>query len=160
MAKPLKYRPELADKILGLIMDGNSMIGACRACGVKHSTFLGWVVDDRDKLSDKYSRAMKINAMIRADECAEIADDGRNDWMEREGRDGSKFYQINGEAVRRSEIRVKWRQWYFEKAMAGGLSPRARDEGDGGGENDASFGAVVDLLAKLAAQKKASAGAE
>lgn len=119
---------------------------------------MGWVVDDREGLAERYSRAMKINAALRMAECAEIADDGRNDWMEKEGRDGSKFYQLNGEHVRRSEIRLKWRQWYFEQASQGRLSFKKSDEADKGNTAPADILAMLDrIVAGKAATREEAA---
>lgn len=46
----------------------------------------------------------------------DIADDGSNDWMERKNADGENIgWQENGEALRRSALRVSTRQWIAEK---------------------------------------------
>lgn len=45
-----------------------------------------------------------------ADEIIEIADDGSNDWMEREGKAAP-----NGEMVNRSRLRVDTRKWLMSK---------------------------------------------
>jgi hypothetical protein len=48
----------------------------------------------------------------------DIADDGSNDWMERKDKEGAVIgWQENGEALRRSDIRIKTRQWYAEKLL-------------------------------------------
>ena len=44
----------------------------------------------------------------------EIADDGRNDWMEVETKKGS-YVSLNSEAVARSRLRIDQRKWYLSK---------------------------------------------
>jgi len=55
--------------------------------------------------------------MAMADELLEVADDGKNDWMERQGEDDQKLYVLNGEHVQRSRIRVDTRKWLLSKAL-------------------------------------------
>ena len=46
------------------------------------------------------------------DEVLEIADDGSNDWMERDGRDVE-----NSEAIARSRLRVDTRKWVLSRML-------------------------------------------
>jgi hypothetical protein len=57
-----------------------------------------------------------------ADETLEIADDAQNDWMERNGAD-DVGYQLNGENIQRSRLRIDARKW-----MAGKLRPKVYGE--------------------------------
>ena len=52
------------------------------------------------------------------DENLEIADDGRNDWMERHG-DEEAGWVANGEHIQRSRLRIDTRKW-----MASKLAPK------------------------------------
>ena len=68
-----------------------------------------------------YDRAREIAAEHFAGETIEIdADDGRNDWMTSRGEDDAGWRVANGEHVRRSEIRIKSRQWYASAKLAPG----------------------------------------
>ena len=65
---------------------------------------------------------MQADALF--DEILDIADDGDNDWMERKGEDGQSLgWRENGEALRRSALRVDARKW-----MAGKLQPKKYSE--------------------------------
>jgi hypothetical protein len=83
------------------------------ASGIKlpaHTTFWRWVLEDttgelEQKVAD--ARAKGIEALL--DECGEIADDGRNDFVERENKDGSTYVALDKEAVMRSKLRVETR---------------------------------------------------
>lgn len=72
------------------------------------STWWKWVMED-ENLSEKVvqARARGVEALL--DECGEIADDGRNDFVERENKDGSTFIALDKEAVMRSKLRVETR---------------------------------------------------
>jgi hypothetical protein len=48
-----------------------------------------------------------------ADELLEIADDGSNDWMERE----KGGYELNAEHIQRSRARIDTRKWLLSKML-------------------------------------------
>jgi hypothetical protein len=63
----------------------------------------------------QYARAREVQADTLVDEILEIADDGTNDWMAREGKDGEAGWALNGEHVQRSKLRVDSRKWFASK---------------------------------------------
>lgn len=80
-----------------------------------YSTIMKWISED-DKISDKYARAKEAQADYMADEMLDIADDGSNDWMAKLDKDGSNIgYQLNGEHVQRSRLRLDTRKWLASK---------------------------------------------
>jgi hypothetical protein len=46
----------------------------------------------------------------------EIADDGRNDWMARNGTD-AVGYELNSEHIQRSKLRITTRMWHISKIL-------------------------------------------
>ena len=65
-----------------------------------------------------YAKAREAQAEIMADELAAIADDGRNDWMERNDKEGAfGAFAVNGECVARSRLRVDTRKWIAAKLL-------------------------------------------
>lgn len=83
------------------------------------STVFLWLSEDAG-FSERYARAREAQADALFDDILTIADDGRNDWMERKNADGENIgWQENGEALRRSQLRVDARKW-----MAGKLRPK------------------------------------
>lgn len=52
-----------------------------------------------------------------ADELLEVADDARNDWMERQDDNGGSSWKVNGEHIQRSRLRVDTRKWMLSKAL-------------------------------------------
>ncbi|MEI1249250.1 terminase small subunit-like protein [Rhizobium aouanii] len=116
--RPTKYTTALADIICERIADGESLRSICRDDAMPaKTTVMEWLCDDeKAAFRTKYARAREIQADGYVDEMAEIADDGTNDWMEKKGADGETTgWQENGEAIRRSQLRIATRQWIAEK---------------------------------------------
>ncbi|MBX4911248.1 MULTISPECIES: terminase small subunit protein [Rhizobium] len=114
--RPTKFTQSLADSICARIADGESLRSICRdeAMPAK-STVLAWLADDeKSAFRTKYAQAREIQADGFVDEMIEIADDGSNDWMERSFGEETRWVE-NGEALRRSQLRIATRQWIAEK---------------------------------------------
>jgi len=71
--------------------------------------FFEWL-DADPELAKQYARAKELQAEYSEGMLLQIADDGRNDFMETEK--GDKF---NGEHVQRSKLRIETRQWLMGK---------------------------------------------
>lgn len=116
--RPTKFTPKLADIICARIADGESLRSICRDDTMpSKSTVMAWLADDaHQEFRTKYALAREIQADGFVDEMVEIADDGSNDWMEKRSAEGDVTgYQENGEALRRSQLRILTRQWIAEK---------------------------------------------
>lgn len=77
------------------------------------STVYKWLSTHTD-FAEQYARAREAQAHLLAEEQVEIADDGRNDWMERHG-ENNIGWQVNGEHVQRSKLRIDTRKWIASK---------------------------------------------
>lgn len=83
-----------------------------------YSTVMKWLTED-ESLSERYAGAKEAQADYMADEILDIADDGMNDWMEKNDKDGACIgYQLNGEHVQRSRLRIDSRKWLASKLKA------------------------------------------
>jgi hypothetical protein len=67
-----------------------------------------------EELWGQYARARDRGLDAMAEELLDVADDGRNDWMELERR-GKVERVVDREAVARSQLRVDTRKWYLSK---------------------------------------------
>lgn len=76
---------------------------------------MGWVLDDRDGFSDRYARARDLQLEAYADEIIDIADNAKNDWMERNGGEDNQSWVLNGEHVQRSRLRSDNRKWILSR---------------------------------------------
>lgn len=114
-------RDKVMDHICNQIATTSRGIGNILVAGYEgnalpvYSTVMKWI-DEDTALSDRYTRAKEAQADFMADEILDIADDGTNDWMERHDKDGGNAgYQINGEHVQRSRLRIESRKWLASK---------------------------------------------
>lgn len=80
-------------------------------------TIRAWALDAEHPFSPQYRRAREIGYHGMSDELVEIADDGTNDYVEKERLDGSKFVALDTEHVQRSKLRVDTRKWLLSKAL-------------------------------------------
>ncbi len=71
-------------------------------------------------------------AMRWADEALEIADDGSNDWMKRQGEDGEVHVIYDHEHIQRSRLRVDTRKWLLSKVLPKVYGDKPQHTGDGG----------------------------
>lgn len=81
------------------------------------STVFMWIAA-HPSFSNQYARAREAQADALFEDILEIADDARNDWMERNGEDDAGWI-ANGEHLQRSRLRIDARKW-----MAGKLRPK------------------------------------
>ena len=113
---PRLYTPELATEICLMMAEGFSLREICRAEKFPaESTVRLWAIEDLDGFAARYARAREAQADRWVDEIVEIADDGSNDWMERQRRDGSTEVVLDREHVQRSTLRVEARKWLMMK---------------------------------------------
>lgn len=116
--KPYPWTPEIEGEILLRIANGESLKAICSDDRLpSRETVRVRVINDAD-FSGRYARAREAQADSFFDECLEIADDARNDWMERRGEDDAGWV-ANGEHINRSRLRIDARKW-----MAGKLRPK------------------------------------
>lgn len=114
-----EYSEAVAQEICDRLANGESMVAICRDAHMpSQASVYRWLVADKGGFGEKYARAREAQADTLFNEILEIADDARNDWMEREGED-SAGWQANGEHIQRSRLRVDARKW-----MAGKLRPK------------------------------------
>lgn len=115
--RPSDYSPELAAKICSELAEGRSLRDVCSDDGMPaESTVRAWALENREGFSAQYARAREIGYHAMADELMDIADDGRNDWMKRQG-DEDSGWQANGEHIQRSRLRVDARKWMLSKVL-------------------------------------------
>lgn len=116
--RPTIFTEELANLICERLSEGESLRTICIDEWMPDkATVFRWLAK-RDDFATIYARAREVQAEVLADELVEIADDGTNDWMERKNADGDIIgWQENGEALRRSQLRVSTRQWIAERML-------------------------------------------
>jgi len=115
MGRPTKYTDKLADKICAQLASGDSMRTVAKADKMPSmATIFSWLRTKPDFL-ERYTRAKEESADALIEEMMDIADDGSNDWMVAHRKDDSEAWQLNGEHVQRSRLRVDTRKWVASK---------------------------------------------
>lgn len=130
--RPSKYTPEIADEIVNRIATGEPLRQIAREEHMPHWTAIyDWMERDKE-FSLRIAHARERGEEAIAQECLEIADSAKNDWMEAHGQD-SEGYRLNGEHIQRSKLRIetrlkllaKWnpRKWGEKVDMNHGVQP-------------------------------------
>lgn len=122
--RPSIFSQALADTICERISNGESLRAICEDDGMpSKSTVFKWLGLEAE-FADQYARAREAQADAIFDDILSIADDGQNDWMEKHDAEGENIgWRENGEAIRRSQLRIDARKW-----MAGKLKPKKYGE--------------------------------
>lgn len=108
--RPTKRTAEIEDEILMRIGHGETLREICRDDHMpSYGAVYDWAEKDQD-FSSRLACAREKGEEAIAQECIEIADDARNDWMEKHDKDGMAVgYTVNGEHVQRSKLRIETR---------------------------------------------------
>jgi hypothetical protein len=111
------YSDEIADEICARLENGESLQSICKSEHMPDErTVRRWATENYQEFSPRYARAREIGYLKLADEILDIADDARNDWMDRKTRDGT-IRVVDEECVKRSQLRVESRKWLLAKML-------------------------------------------
>ena len=113
-----EFSQELFDTICDRIATGESLRSVCKDDDMPNQTTVFKWLANNDTLSKQYARAREAQADAIFDEALDIADDSRNDWMERNDPENPGWI-ANGEHIQRARLRIDTRKW-----MAGKLRPK------------------------------------
>lgn len=115
MARPTTYTQELADNICEQLALGRSLRTVCNPDGMPAiKTIFNWFRTQEGFLQ-QYEKAKQESTDAMAEDLLDIADNGTNDYMEYEDRNGNLGWKINGENIQRSRLRADTRKWLMAK---------------------------------------------
>jgi hypothetical protein len=132
MGRRSTFTREAADAVCEKLADGESLRSACRDEAMPSERCVrNWVVDNAgvtkgtkegdanhyEGFAAQYARAREVGYLKMADELTDIADDGSNDWLERELESGRVIEVANHEHINRSRLRVDTRKWVLSKML-------------------------------------------
>ena len=122
------YSIETARAICTEIAGGRSVREICRDPKMPclRSVF-AWLAQ-HEEFREMYRAAREAQADYIFDEILEIADDGRNDWRERQQEDGGTVMVLNKEHVNRSRLRIDARKWVLARMNAKKYGERVSTE--------------------------------
>lgn len=118
--RPTDYSEELAILICDRV--ATSTCGLERLCSMYDDMPVKSTVNlwryKHPEFSVRYAQAKLVQADLLAEECLDIADDARNDWMESlDPEDQSEGWKINGDHVNRCRLRIDTRKWLAAKLL-------------------------------------------
>lgn len=104
-----KRTPAVEQRIIEGLCDGVPLRELCRQNGMPSwRTVYDWIAADPD-LAARIAHARELGFDAIAEDILDIADDGTNDWIERQRNDGTTEMAINSEHVQRSKLRIETR---------------------------------------------------
>lgn len=162
----MKYTPEILDEIVERISLGEPLRQICRD---EHMpawrTFYDWVRDDKE-LAARIARARDLGFDAIAEETLEIADDSRNDYVDRiNEKTGQTARVFDAENVQRSKLRIETRLKLLTKWSPRKYGDRAAVEltGANGGPvqiNDSERASKITAILAIAEARRALANEE
>jgi hypothetical protein len=122
MGRPTGYTTAIGKTICERMCKGESLLQITRDPKMpSRSMVMRWVNDKNKKdFRDNYMESRELLHDYWAEEQLDIADDGTNDWMERNGTES-----VNGEHIQRSRLRIDTRKWLLSKLAARKYGDRA-----------------------------------
>ena len=143
--RPTKLTKELAEQIFAYMAQGYSLRQIEKQPGMPHkSTIIEWSVKIDHWFPEQYQRAMELRAEHYFDETLDIADDGSNDWMIRESKNGTEYETFNNEHFQRSKLRIETRKWHLSKLMPKKYGDKIQQEITG--KNGEAIVPVINLV--------------
>jgi hypothetical protein len=110
VGRPTRYHPAMVQEICDRIIAGETVRQICMLPHMPHESNLYIWLSRYGYFRDHYARAKQLQMDRMAEEIIDIADDGRNDWEERENsRTGATYIALNSEAMLRSKLRIETR---------------------------------------------------
>lgn len=113
-----KKTEPILNEIFARIAKGETLTHICKEEGMPSAvTFMQWIQYD-DDVRERYYRAKEVQAEYFSEEILDIADDSTSDIMQGFDRKGKPIPMVNYENVKRSELRIKARQWLMERVRS------------------------------------------
>lgn len=113
--RPSSYTQDIADRICAELALGNSIRTVCKPDDMPSvATIFNWF-RTQPQFLEQYTRAKQESADAMAEDILDIADDGTNDWMIAHRKDDSEAWQLNGEHIQRSRLRIDTRKFLMAK---------------------------------------------
>lgn len=107
--RPTKRTPAVVEKIVKGLSEGTPLTEICADEKMPAPrTVREWAQND-ENFSAAIARARELGFDALAEQCLEIADDARNDWMEKKLNSGETIEVLNSEHVQRSKLRIETR---------------------------------------------------
>lgn len=139
MGRPKVYSDKIAKRICREMIKGRSVAKICKDADMpSEPTVYSWLqkgsANYQENFFKWYNDARIIRAERLAEEIIDIADDGTNDTYESYNKKtGALETIVDNDVIRRSELRVKARQWWVSKILSHKYGDKSQLEVTGAG---------------------------
>jgi hypothetical protein len=106
---------DVFDEVCQRLEAGETLRQICRTPGFPGANAVVQWAERKPERRERYAHARNKGLDAIAEEILDIADDGRNDWLEREAEAGRVEVALNSEHVQRSRVRIDARKWLLSK---------------------------------------------
>lgn len=143
---------QLVNKICDEIARGVTLTEICSRPGMPPVHQFYKAVNSSSVLRSRLACAREDAAELLADELRAIADDQSGDWTERVRPNGTTVRALDDEHVRRSDLRIRTRQWLLSKMLPDRWGDRVQTQvtGAGGGPVQVEHSLSSSMIANLA----------
>ncbi len=115
IGRPSKFTQALADAICEALAGGDSLRTICLGEDMPDARTVYRWVEKNETFRQQYTRARELQLERWADELVDISDDGSNDWMTRQTKNGDSESVVDHEHITRSRLRIDTRKWILAK---------------------------------------------
>jgi hypothetical protein len=121
LGRPTNYNEEIATRICELTAThtmGYRRIEKLYPDLPSEQTVREWRLAHYKTFGVQYAQAKALQAELLAEECLDIADDSRNDWMESlDEEDKGDGFKLNSDHINRCRLRIDTRKWHASKLL-------------------------------------------
>jgi hypothetical protein len=131
MGRPSLYSPQTAQEICERLIEGETLAQICRDPSMPSmKAVFNWLALHSD-FEAAFSRARKLRGTLWEEQILEIADDSRNDWLQKETMFGAIVDVPNRELIERTKIRLDSRFRLMAIADPARYAPKTKHEHSG-----------------------------
>lgn len=143
---PCKMTPSCIAEIIERVSMGETIGRICKDTHMPAApTVWNWV-RNIPEFSQMYYEAKKFQTDVFAEEILSIADDGSSDVSISYDKYGNEKIEVNTEIVKRSEIRIKARQWLMERVNSAKYNERVMMEQASVTKNMPNMNATIKIM--------------
>lgn len=150
LGRPSAYSDQLAQEICDRLAEGESLRKICRSEDMPAGATVARWLSMKNAFREQYAIACAVRTDLLFDEILEIADDTSDDRIEKRDEAGNVVgCRENGEAIRRSQLRVDARKWTVARLAPKKYGDRVTNVLEGGDK-------PVEVAAVTAERRKAA----
>lgn len=112
--RPSDYNEDIAARICLALSEGQSLRAVCRQDWAPDLTTIWKWIGKHPEFVTQYTRAKQEGLEALAEDIMDIADNGTNDWMEKNDPD-NPGWRVNGDHIKRAQLRIDSRKWVLSK---------------------------------------------